>query len=162
MSNDFQQGDTYNPYHATPGSFQPPTPKTFNPMKVKAPAIALIVFGVSCMLATIYSLVNALISDPPVLPPDAPEFMVQMTKNTVGPTAAAIQSVFVLVALFILVGGIQMLRLKSWGIALAASIVSMVNFSNCCCILGLPIGVWALVVLLMADVKQAFSMSANQ
>jgi len=107
-------------------------------------------------LASIYAVINALISAPPPVPPNAPEFMTEVMKNTVGPIAAIIQSIFVVVAIGILLGGIQMLRLKARGLAIAASVLSMINIGSCCCILGLPIGIWALVILLMGDVKQAF------
>jgi len=155
MSNDFQQGNQFNPYQSTPATFEN-KPPVFNKVKVQAPAIALIVCGVLSLLASIYAVINALISAPPPVPPNAPEFMTEVMKNTVGPIAAIIQSIFVVVAIGILLGGIQMLRLKARGLAIAASVLSMINIGSCCCILGLPIGIWALVILLMGDVKQAF------
>ena len=155
MSNDFQQDNQFNPYQSTPATFENKLP-VFNKVKVQAPAIALIVFGVLSLFASIYSVVNALINLPPTVPPNTPEFMAEMMKSTVGPVAAIIQGVFVIVALFILLGGIQMLRLKARGLAIAASIISMISIGSCCCVLGLPIGIWSLVILLMGDVKQAF------
>ena len=155
MSNDFQPGNQFNPYQSTPATFEP-KPPVFNKVKVQAPAIALIVCGALSLLASIYAVVNALVSPPPPVPPNSPEFMAEVMKNTVGPMAAGIQSVFVVLALLILFGSIQMLRLKARGFAIAASVLSMVNIGSCCCILGLPLGIWALVILLMGDVKQAF------
>ena len=158
MSGGFQQDSQINPYQSAPiegtGS-----PNNFNAAKVQAPAIALIVFGSLCLLASVYGMVNALVSNPPPLPPDSPEFVRTMSQNTVGPVAATIQGFFIPVALFILFGAIQMLRLKTWGVALAASIVSMLNVGSCCCVLGLPLGIWALVILLSQDVKHAFAMN---
>jgi hypothetical protein len=75
--------------------------------------------------------------------------------------AAIVQAGFLVLNLVILFGGIQMLRLKTWGMALAASILSIVDFGSCCCIAGIPLGIWALVILLMPDVKQAFETNAN-
>jgi len=160
MSNDIQPGNQFNPYQSTPASFEPNVPQ-FNKVKVQAPAIALLVCGGLSLLASIWGVVNALISPPPQVPPNAPEFMSEMMKNSVGPTAAVIQAVFIFVGLFVLFGGIQMLRIKTWGVALAASIVSMFNVGSCCCIIGLPIGIWALVILLMGDVKRAFEFSGK-
>lgn len=159
MSYDIGQGNQSNPYQSDLRESNFST--SFNKVKVQAPAIALMVFGSLCLVASIFGTVNALIAAPPVMPADSPEWAVQLTKNSVGPLAAGIQSVFIAVALFILFGAVQMLRLKMWGVAMAASIVSMLNFGSCCCIVGLPLGIWALVVLLMADVKQAFAMNAG-
>jgi len=54
-------------------------------------------------------------------------------------------------------GGLQMTKFRMYGVALAASIVSMIPcFSCCCCVLGLPVGIWSLVVLSRQEVKAAF------
>lgn len=159
MSNDFQPGNQFNPYQSTPPGQYGAPPQ--NSTKVQAPAIALIVVGALSLLGSIFGVINALIASPPVLPPDTPEFARQIAENSIGPAAAMIQGLFILVALVILFGGVQMLRLKSRGLALTASILSMVNFGSCCCILGLPIGIWALVILLAADVKQLFELNKN-
>jgi hypothetical protein len=161
MSNDFQQNNQFNPYQSNPATFESNQQPVFNKVKVQAPAIALAACGVLSLLASIYGVVNALISPPPPVPANSPEFVAEMMKNSVGPMAAGIQSVFIVVALFVLFGAIQMLRIKTRGIAIAASVVSMINVGSCCCILGMPIGIWALVILLMGDVKQAFESSRS-
>ena len=56
-------------------------------------------------------------------------------------------------ALLIFIGGLQMLRLRSYAWALAAAILSVVT----CSLIGLPIGVWALIVLAREDVRQTFA-----
>jgi hypothetical protein len=53
-------------------------------------------------------------------------------------------------------GGLQMQKLESWGLCLAASIVAMLPCFGCC-LVGLPIGIWVLVVLVNSEVKQAFA-----
>jgi hypothetical protein len=57
---------------------------------------------------------------------------------------------------FIIFGAMKMRSLESWGLALAASIVSMVPYVSPCCCLGIPLGAWALVTLLNSEVKAAF------
>ena len=52
--------------------------------------------------------------------------------------------------------GWQMRQLRSWGVCMAGSIAAMLPCSACC-ILGLPMGIWALIVLLDNEVKQAFN-----
>jgi hypothetical protein len=58
-------------------------------------------------------------------------------------------------SLIILIGAIQMIRLKGRGSAMAASITAMVPCSLCC-LLGLPIGIWSLVVLNNDEVRRGF------
>jgi hypothetical protein len=49
----------------------------------------------------------------------------------------------------------KMKALEQWTMAIVASVVAMIPCS-CACILGLPIGIWSLVVLLKPEVKAAF------
>jgi hypothetical protein len=61
-----------------------------------------------------------------------------------------------LIGLAALVGSVQMLRRRSYGWALAGSILSMVNLVSCCWLLNLGLGIWAMVVLMRDDVQAAF------
>lgn len=72
---------------------------------------------------------------------------------------AAIGSSFVglLVAAFIIFAGLKMKDLQQWGLAVAASILAMIPCISPCCVIGLPIGIWCLVVLTRTDVKAAFT-----
>jgi len=54
------------------------------------------------------------------------------------------------------VGAMKMQRLESWGFALAASILAIVPCISPCCLLTMPFGIWALIVLLNAEVKGQF------
>jgi hypothetical protein len=62
----------------------------------------------------------------------------------------------VLGGIFILFGGIKMRRLESYGLCMAASIVAMIPCLSACCLVGLPIGIWSLVMLSKPEVKSAF------
>jgi len=55
----------------------------------------------------------------------------------------------------ILAGALQMKNLRNYGMAMTASILAMIPCGNCC-LLGLPFGIWALVMLNNVDVKRAF------
>lgn len=57
-----------------------------------------------------------------------------------------------------LLGGVSMLKLKRHGLATTSAVLAMVPCTSPCCIIGLPIGVWAMVVLTKTDVKRAFSL----
>jgi hypothetical protein len=59
-------------------------------------------------------------------------------------------------ALLILVGAIKMKNLSSYGLAMTACIISMLPCHSCCC-LGLPFGIWGLVILNKPEVKDAFN-----
>lgn len=53
-------------------------------------------------------------------------------------------------------GAIRMLSLRSHGLAMVSCILAMVPCLSPCCVLGLPVGIWAAVVLNRAEVKAAF------
>jgi hypothetical protein len=55
-----------------------------------------------------------------------------------------------------IMGGYKMKRLESYGSVMTACIVSMVPCSICC-LLGLPLGIWGLIVLNKPEVREAFS-----
>jgi tRNA A-37 threonylcarbamoyl transferase component Bud32 len=55
--------------------------------------------------------------------------------------------------LLILFGAFQMLRLRSYAWAVTAAILSIVA----CSLIGLPMGIWALIILLQPDVRETFA-----
>ena len=59
-------------------------------------------------------------------------------------------------AILVLMGGIKMNKLESYSLAMAASIIAVIPCFSPCCLLGIPIGIWALVVLNDPNVKSAF------
>lgn len=73
-------------------------------------------------------------------------------------TAIGIPSdlVGILFAVVILVGAMKMKSLSNYGLAMTACIISMLPCHSCCC-LGLPFGIWGLVVLNKPEVKESFS-----
>ena len=123
---------------------------------VMAPAIALIVVATLGLCASAFNIVFAFIAEAPPVDPTLPPWAQDMQKQSVGPVAAVIQSIFLLLNIVILIGAIQMVRFKMWGFSLAASILAMVNIGTCCCILGLPVGIWSTIVLVQPQVKKAF------
>ena len=61
-----------------------------------------------------------------------------------------------IMAILIFIGALKMMRLESYGLAIAVSIIAMIPCVSPCCFMGLPFGIWALVVLCNNDVKTAF------
>lgn len=147
------------------------SPMGFNPMgapggpygdpnavrgKVLAPAIALIVVAGLGLLASLFNVIFALTAAPIPPDPNAPEFIRALNQNTTGPTTAIIQGSFALLNVLIIAGGVQMARMEMRAFAIVASVLAMLNAGTCCCILGLPVGIWSLVILLLPDVAAAF------
>jgi hypothetical protein len=59
-------------------------------------------------------------------------------------------------AVLVILGALKMKNLENYGFAMAAAIIAMVPCISPCCCLGLPFGIWAIVVLCDAQVKTAF------
>jgi hypothetical protein len=58
-------------------------------------------------------------------------------------------------ATVVMFSGYQMKSLSNWGSALVGIIFAMLP-CNVCCLVGIPIGIWALVVMMKPEVKDAF------
>jgi hypothetical protein len=86
------------------------------------------------------------------LPPEVERFVVAFSGG-IGVVASVIG---IAVGLLIIYGAMKMKRLSSHGLAMTASILAMIPCVSPCCILGLPIGIWAVVVLLKPEVKSQF------
>ncbi len=61
-----------------------------------------------------------------------------------------------LLGIVLLIGAMKMKRLESHTFAVIASIVAIIPCVSPCCLLGLPFGIWAIVVLSDHSVKAAF------
>jgi hypothetical protein len=62
----------------------------------------------------------------------------------------------ILVSILIFLGARKMQSLQSYGWAMTSAILSMLPCLSPCCLIGLPMGIWALVVLISPEVKAAF------
>ena len=69
----------------------------------------------------------------------------------------AVNSLFGLaLSVLILIGAAKMQSLRSYEFALTAAILAMVPCLTPCCLIGLPFGIWAVVVLSKPEVKSQF------
>lgn len=74
-----------------------------------------------------------------------------------GLVAAAIYGFFALAALITFVGAMRMKAMKTYWLAFTSAIISILPCTTyICCMLMMPFGIWALVVLLKPDVKKEF------
>lgn len=121
---------------------------------LKQPAIALIVVGALGVLAALYFLSSVHREGAPVL-------AALGDSGDLPPSAFwASGAWWLATALLCIAGGVQMLRLRTRWLAVAAAIVAMVPCLGTypgCCVVGLPAGVWALVVLMQPQIKASFT-----
>lgn len=152
-----------SPYGATPGGSAPGGPPSSNYAAdtLKVPAIFLIIIGAIGILAALWGIIQSatgmndatmaqLMSDPN-LPP--------MVKQMVGTSQSfgAVSNVIVLLtSAFVIYGALQMMRLQNFGMAMGSAIVAMIPCFGPCCCLGIPVGIWALVLLNKPEIKASF------
>ncbi|MBE0539866.1 MAG: DUF4339 domain-containing protein [Verrucomicrobia bacterium] len=127
--------------------------------QVNGPAIGLIVTAVIGFIATVIGTIWNMVAagagmgmNQPGMNPEMERF-VSMFSGTMGIVSGIIGLV---VAGLILFGALKMKKLESYGWAMTSSILAMIPCISPCCLLGLPIGIWALVVLAKPEVKSSF------
>ena len=153
-----EQNPFQSPTHGAgpPADYQYGSPYAAN--RVFGPAIGLIVAAaiVICvmLLGAAGQIANLAVMQrmgnvPPPQAPFGPEFPV---------ISVCVYAGFaVLLNILVIVGAVKMKNLESWGLALTAAILAVIPcISSCCCILEIPFGIWALVVLNDPAVRAAF------
>lgn len=60
-------------------------------------------------------------------------------------------------SVFCIIGGIQMMRVRSYGICMTAAILMFFPCTSPLILLGSLVGIWILVVLLLKDTRAAFT-----
>jgi hypothetical protein len=81
------------------------------------------------------------------------EQYVQMMSGTMG---IVFNVIGLGVGVLTLVASLKMKKLESYGLVMTGTICSMLPCISPCCCVGLPIGIWVLVVLAKPEVKSAF------
>ncbi len=139
--------------------------------KVSGPALALVVVGVINVLLMLYNAASSAMSlgaDPADLQAQLeaqnPELqnlegfnpeMVTRFMQAGGIVGLILSLIGLAVAAVIIMGGLKMKNLQSRGLAMTASILAMIPCISCC-VLGIPIGIWSIVVLNDPNVRAAF------
>lgn len=135
--------------------YTPPPNVAAAAARVKGPAMTLIVItavGILLQLASLAMNLAGMSQFPAGLPPEYERWAAMMS-GTLGVVGTVIT---LAVGGLIIYGAMKMMNLQSYGLAMAASIVAMIPCLSPCCCLGLPAGIWAIVVLNNAEVKAAF------
>ena len=117
-------------------------------LQVQGPAIGLLVTGILNwltvpLIVVLMAYMTAAFSGPAVVSPDV------FVPVLIALLASLLFSSFVIFA------ALRMKRLEAYGLAIAASILAILVSPNN--LIGLPIGIWSLVVLSRADVQAAFA-----
>ena len=120
--------------------------------EVRGPAFGLLITGMLnclCIPAAILWLSLDMVEEPPP-PPGVVETITGITTIVASLFACLIPGVFMISA------ALKMRRLQAYGQALAASVLAIIT-SPVAFLVGLPIGIWALVVLCQREVRAAFA-----
>ena len=116
--------------------------------KVTLPAIFLIIIGAVGAAGAVLCLVTGLLQAAGV---------VSGNDDQVSAFLAAMWFALMAVASgFTILGGVKLLKLRGYGLAMAGAIMAMIPCVGGCFLLGLPFGIWAMVVLMKPEVKAAF------
>jgi hypothetical protein len=73
-----------------------------------------------------------------------------------GTTGIILNVIGFVVSIVIVLGAVKMRKLESYGLAMTSCILAMLPMVSPCCLLGLPFGIWGVVVLSKPEVKSAF------
>jgi hypothetical protein len=130
-----------------------------------APAIAMIVVGGLSLIMALADLVRMLVVGFDVVMKQAMAMMpaLQVPPGALGVAKAAayiMTSIPLTMSFVIIFGGISYLRRKNYGLAMAASILMVIPLcgtSSFVCCAGIPLGVWALIVISKGETKALFS-----
>ena len=129
--------------------------------KVKGPAIALMVIAILGIALNLFGLLANLLGMGAMSMQDVS----QLEDAGMGWMAPFLSGTFsILTGLVSLVGNavivfgaMKMKNLQSYALAMTAAILALIPCFTACCLIGIPFGIWALVVLLKPEVKAAFA-----
>jgi hypothetical protein len=153
-----------------------PDPERFQNARaaVGLPATLLIVIGALTLLGAILGLIQraslpaqfdqmiaTIDADPKLTREDKDAWIDALTfaKDAVqNPTAIISYVLNIVCALILMIGGIKMLQLSGPALPTISAVLAMIPCTvGCCCVPGLPVGIWALIVLNRPDVRAAMA-----
>ena len=147
---------------ALPAVTLPPGPAAAPSLKsatdlVNGPGIGLIVSGALYALLAVFRFVVAVVGFGISAGSSMGNAELDKIMAMSGTLSVVLGVLTLLLAGVILWGGIQMRRFRSYGLCMTAAILAMIPCTVPCCVVGLPIGIWALVVLSKPEVKSQFT-----
>lgn len=67
-----------------------------------------------------------------------------------------VSSIFFGISVVPVLGALAMLRMRMWWLAVMGSLVAIFNIGNCCCMIGLPAGIYSLLKLFDPEIRALF------
>ena len=134
----------------------PPTYVAIDPrQQVQTPGLLLTIVGILGAVLQLISIILNLVGVGvgAIGATEAPEFVAQMMSGVFG---IVLSVVAIGVGAFVAYAGMQMRQLRNYTLSMIGAIVAMIPCISPCCCLGLPVGIWALVVLFKPGVRDAF------
>jgi len=120
----------------------------------RPPAIGLIVVGVINVLLGLLGLLSFVMRLTGQMPESGED---RSTAYRVGEIAGQLVFITSLIAApFIIKGALDMFQGRKMSSAKLAAILAMIPMTSCCFLIGVPFGIWALVVLKRPEVKTFF------
>jgi hypothetical protein len=123
--------------------------------QVSGPSVGLLITGILGAVLSFIGLIASLF-ETGIESIKAHRYFEEYADLAEGAAGVAFCFVGLLLAAFIIYASLKMKELTQWGLCLAASIIAMIPCVSPCCIVGLPIGIWCLVVLTKPEVRAAF------
>lgn len=153
--------DFSNPYRApVPAGASAPGPSPVK-SKLMGPGISLIIvgsLGLLCMGGYFILTMIGLAMDPSISTPPPAADEAERAGFYVGVYGTlGAMGLSTLMQIFVILGGVNFVRQKGRGMAMAACILSLIPCLSSCCIFGMPFGIWGLMVLADPNVKQTMS-----
>lgn len=136
--------------------------------RLRVPAFLLLLVGFLGLLASgasVWALtagasfVRDAINDSPAMPEAQKKEMLDSLED---PNVLTLNKLFLVVNLVIMVGAALMLQARAYPLAMAVSFAALLNFNNLCCLFGLPVGIWCLIVLNQVEVRALFFETVEQ
>lgn len=127
---------------------------------VQGPATGLLVMGILFVLLAILGVVGNLFGaqfqpPPGEMPPELRQFFDAM-RNMQGPMAVVSSLIGLAISGLLIYAASKLRSLESFTLVVTATILGMVPCTSPCCCIGLPVGIWVLVVLFKPEVKSMF------
>ncbi len=123
--------------------------------QVSGPSIGLLITGILGAALSFIGLIAGLF-ETGIESIKSNEFIGGYARIAEGAAGVAFCFMGLLVAGFIIYASLKMKALTQWSLCIAASIIAMIPCISPCCIVGLPIGIWCLVVLTKPEVRASF------
>jgi hypothetical protein len=130
--------------------------------RIKSPAIGLLVVGVLNGAIGLMSLASGILRLAGVMKETIPVNEAERMGYYIGTFGSYLMAFLSLIAAPIIIyGAMQMMKGQKYGLAKIAAILAIIPLTSCCFLAGIPIGIWAFVVLRSPEVKAFFESGMN-